>query len=132
MVRKALFVAFILALVLPMADSAQAGGDAAKGARVFKKCTACHTLAPNKHRVGPNLAGVIGRTAGTAPGYKYSKAMRAHGASGIVWSGETLDVYLENPRKVVKGTKMTFPGVKKPQDRADLIAYLNQISEAAQ
>ena len=103
-----------------------AEGDTAHGKKVFNKCKACHTLQAGKHRVGPSLGGVIGRTAGTEPGYKYSKAMKAYGESGIVWSSETLDAYLENPRKVVKGTRMAFPGLKKPQGRIDLIAYLKQ------
>ncbi len=113
-------------------SAAHAAGDADKGKKVFAKCKGCHTLKPNKHRVGPSLAGVIGRTAGTAPKYKYSKAMRAYGASGVVWNEKTLDVYLTKPRKVVKGTKMTFPGLKKPTQRADLIAYLTKMANPSQ
>ncbi len=116
----------ILTILVVGTGPAFAADDTARGKKVFNKCKACHTLDAGKHRVGPSLDGVIGRTAGTAPGYKYSKAMKAYGDSGIIWSAETLNVYLENPRKVVKGTKMAFPGLKKPQDRLDLIAYLNQ------
>lgn len=114
-----------LAFVLLGAPAASAAGDAAKGQKVFKKCAACHSLKPGKKKVGPSLHGVIGRTAGTGEGYKYSKAMKAYGESGVVWGPETLDAYLTAPRKVVKGTKMTFPGLKKEQDRADIIAYLS-------
>lgn len=119
-------VLLLIAASVIGAGPAFAEGDVAHGKKVFNKCKACHTLKAGKHRVGPGLGGVIGRTAGTAPGYKYSKAMKAYGGTGIVWSADTLDAYLENPRKVVKGTKMAFPGLKKPKDRTDLIAYLNQ------
>jgi cytochrome c len=96
---------------------ALAAGNPAKGEKLFKK------------KVGPSLHGVIGRAAGTADGFRYSKAMTAYGQSGVVWGEDTLNVYLEAPRKVVKGTKMSFPGLKKAQDRADVIAYLKQVSE---
>jgi cytochrome c len=108
---------------------ALAAGNPAKGEKLFKKCAACHSLAPGKKKVGPSLHGVIGRAAGTADGFRYSKAMTAYGQSGVVWGEDTLNVYLEAPRKVVKGTKMSFPGLKKAQDRADVIAYLKQVSE---
>jgi len=108
---------------------ALAAGNPAKGEKVFKKCAACHSVAPGKKKVGPSLNGVIGRTAGTADGYRFSKAMTAYGRSGVVWGEGTLNVYLEAPRKVVKGTKMSFPGLKKIQDRADVIAYLKKVSE---
>ena len=106
-----------------------AAGSSAQGEKVFKKCAACHIVAPGRKKVGPSLHGVIGRTAGTADGYRYSKAMAAYGQSGVVWGADTLNVYLEAPRKVVKGTKMSFPGLKKAQDRADVIAYLKKVSE---
>lgn len=123
----------IFAAVAGLALSpAYAAGDIESGEKIFAKCKACHTVMPDKHRVGPSLAGVIGRTAGTAPGYKYSKAMQAYGASGIDWNEQTLDTYLTNPRQIVKGTKMTFPGLKDPEQRADLIAYLKQASKPSE
>jgi cytochrome c2 len=109
--------------------TAAAAGDAAQGEKVFKKCATCHTVEPGKNKIGPSLAGVIGRQAGTLDGYKYSKAMVAYGESGIVWSEDTLNTYLIKPRDEVKGTKMTFPGLKKDDDRANVIAYLMQFSE---
>ncbi len=116
----------IAALLVIAAGQAQAA-DAAKGEAVFKRCMACHTIADGAPaRVGPNLHGVIGRTAGTAPGYTYSKAMAA---SGLTWTPETLDSYLTAPRNVVPGTKMSFPGVPNAAQRADLIAYLQSQSE---
>ncbi|MFQ5775392.1 MAG: c-type cytochrome [Kiloniellaceae bacterium] len=120
-------VALGLGLCL-IAGAASASGDPAAGRKIFRKCAVCHSLKAGKHKIGPSLHGVIGRTPGTAPGYKYSKAMKAHGASGIVWNEETLDTYLTAPRKVVKGTKMAFPGLKSAQQRADVIAYLKQAS----
>jgi cytochrome c len=111
---------------LPM-GSALAEGDAVAGKKIFRKCAACHTLEPGKKKVGPSLYGVIGRTAGTAEGFKFSKAMKAYGESGVVWSAETLDAFLTAPRKVVKGTRMGFPGLKMPRDRADVITYIEQV-----
>jgi cytochrome c len=108
---------------------ATASGDPANGEKLFKKCAACHSLEAGRKKVGPSLHGVIGRTAGTADGYRYSKAMATYGQSGVVWGQDTLNVYLEAPRKVVKGTKMSFPGLKKARDRADVIAYLMQFSK---
>lgn len=122
-------VLVLLAAVFLGLGPAHAKGNVGSGKKVFAKCKACHTLKTGKHRFGPSLAGVIGRKAGTAPGYKYSKAMRAYGASGIVWNEQTLDTYLANPKKVVKGTKMSFPGLKKLEQRADIIAFLNDTSK---
>ena len=82
-----------------------------------------------KHRVGPSLNKVVGRTPGTADGYRYSPAMIAFGEGGAVWDEETLFLYLEAPKKVVPKTKMTFPGLKKPEDRDNVIAYLLTFSE---
>ena len=118
-----------LGLALAIASGTAWAGDPAAGKTVFKKCAACHSLEPGKKKVGPSLHGVIGRTAGTLKGFRYSKAMKAYGASGIVWSEDTLNAYLAAPRKVVKGTKMAFPGLKKEQQRADVIAYLKQAAE---
>lgn len=106
-----------------------AAGDTANGMRIFKKCKACHNLAKNKHKVGPTLVGLIGRKAGTAIDakgklYKYSKAMKAAGTGGIVWDAETLEKFLTKPKKFVPKTKMTFPGLKKAEDRTDIIAYI--------
>lgn len=123
--HMALIMAFLL---LAGPGSALAAGNAHNGMKIFKKCAACHSLEQGKKKIGPSLHGVIGRMAGTAEGYKYSKAMAAHGKAGTVWAADTLDTYLQAPRKVVPGTKMSFPGLKKTQDRADVIAYLQGFS----
>lgn len=77
-----------------------------------------------KPKTGPVLNGVIGRTAGTTEGFKYSKAMIGAGEEGLVWTVEKLDEYLTNPRQFVKGNRMSFAGLKRDKDRADVIAYL--------
>jgi len=92
------------------------------GEAVFNAyCRACHSLSEGVNRVGPHLAGVVGRQAGSVPGYAYSEANRN---SGITWTEDKLDAYLENPQAVVPGTKMTFNGIRDAARRAALIAYL--------
>jgi cytochrome c len=98
-------------------------GDPEAGQQVFLVCTACHSLTPGQNMVGPSLHGLIGRKAGTAPGFQYSSANKA---SGLTWNEQQLYAYLENPQKTVPGTYMTYAGVKDPQKRADLIAFLAQ------
>ena len=120
MLHRAVVLALFSALALSVSAPAYAG-DAAAGEKVFKKCKACHTLEEGKNRVGPSLAGVVGRAAGTVEGYKYSKAMKE---SGLTWDEATLDTFLTKPKDLVKKTKMAFAGLKKEEDRANVIAYL--------
>lgn len=117
-----------LALAVPMAARAQ-DDQIAAGEKVFKRCGACHQIGDGaKNQVGPELNGVIGRTAGTLDSYTYSDAMVAAGKGGLVWSAEALDPYLKSPKDVVPGTKMTFAGLKKDDERAAVIAYLVKMS----
>ena len=107
-----------------------AAADPAKGQIVFLQCRACHSLeADGPNKVGPNLHGVIGHKAGLAPGFAYSDQMTA---SGVVWSAETLDKFLLRPSDFIPGTRMVFVGLRKPEDRANVIAYLKQETGAAQ
>lgn len=97
----------------------------AAGKKVFQRCAACHMVGPDaKNRVGPELNGVVGRTAGSLEGYNYSDAMVDAGAEGLVWNEETLHEYLADPRAMVKGTKMAFAGLKNAEDVDAVIAYI--------
>lgn len=96
--------------------------DIEAGEKVFKKCKACHVISSEKNKTGPHLMGIIGRPAAAVESYtKYSTAMKN---SGLVWDEATLDAYLVNPKKFLKGTNMVFAGLKKEKDRQNLIAYL--------
>ena len=117
---RALLLAGALAA---LSQPALAEGDTAKGEKLFKRCAACHSLEAGKKKIGPSLAGVFGRAAGAVEDFKYSKAMVD---SCIVWDAETLDKYLERPKKFIPKNKMAFPGLRKVDQRADLIAYLEQ------
>lgn len=116
----------IAGFVLLGSQAAWAEGDAAKGEKIYKKCKACHSLEAGKNKVGPSLAGIFGRTAGAEEGFKYSAAMKD---SGIVWDEATLDSFLAKPKEVVPKTRMAFPGLKKEQDRMDVIAYLKEATQ---
>ncbi|WP_414692867.1 c-type cytochrome [Pararhizobium sp.] len=115
----------VFGVMLAMAGHA-AAQDAAAGEKVFAKCKACHVVDKDQNRVGPSLKGVIGRSAGTHEGFKYSKAMAEAGKTGVVWDEATLTTYLHDPKGFVKGTKMAFPGLKADADVANVIAYLKQ------
>ncbi|KAL3696595.1 hypothetical protein R1sor_010671 [Riccia sorocarpa] len=106
-------------------------GDAQSGEKLFKsKCSFCHTLEKGgAHKMGPNLAGLLGKKAGQAAGYDYSVANKN---SEVVWSEDTLYEYLLNPKEYMPGTKKPFHGVKKEQDRADLIAYLKKNAKGSE
>lgn len=110
------------ALLALSITGAQAAGDATRGAALFSRCALCHNNAkgaPNK--IGPNLFGVVGRKAGTYPGFSYSSAMKG---AGFVWTPAKLDAYLAAPQKVVPGNNMPFGGIPDAGQRTDLVAYL--------
>jgi cytochrome c len=118
--RTGIFAATLLTAV----TSGVHAQDAAAGEKDFLVCRACHDIGPNaKSGIGPVLNGVVGRTAGTYPGYNYSPANKN---SGIVWTPEELDKYLTSPQTAIPHTKMIFPGLKDEQKRKNVIAYLEQ------
>jgi cytochrome c len=98
--------------------------DVEAGKVAFKKCALCHTTEPGKNKIGPSLFGVVGRKAGSLDNFSYSEAMKNFDHT---WDAETLDTYLADPRAVVPGTKMIFPGIKDKTEREDVIAYLETL-----
>jgi cytochrome c len=120
------FVSFSMIAVAALAASAGAATaqDATAGEKVFAKCKVCHQVGETaKNFVGPVLNAVVGRPAGSYPGYNYSEANKT---SSITWDEATLKVYLKNPKEKVPGTKMVFPGLPSDDDIANVIAYLKQ------
>jgi cytochrome c len=121
--RRVLFSVALVGLTCQGAGAAT--GDPAEGARVFRACIACHSLEPGRHRTGPSLARIIGRRAGEAKNFgRYSTALQE---SGVVWDETSLDAWLRDPAAFIPGNRMAFPGLDD-QARADLIAYLAQVS----
>lgn len=117
------FVLITLGISL-LAGPALADGDVLQGEKVFKKCMACHAVTDTTNKVGPHLVGVVGRKAAAVEGYSYSDSMKEYAATGAVWDELALDAYLENPKSTVLKTKMVFAGLKKGDEREDLIAFL--------
>jgi cytochrome c len=117
----------VLAAVAPLAALALQPGDALGGEKIYGRCFACHAI--DRDRTGPRHAGLFGRRAGSVPNFPYSPAMKRAGANGLVWNEETLDKFLQNPTKLVPGTRMTYAGVTSDQDRADLLAYLKEATK---
>jgi cytochrome c len=114
--------ALVLLLAIPV--TVAAAGDPGRGARAFSQCMACHSVEPERHLTGPSLSHVWGKKAASVESFmRYSDALKR---SGLVWDEQTLDKWLTNPQAFVPGTSMTFPGVKDPAVRADLIAYLQE------
>ncbi|MFC3441626.1 c-type cytochrome [Sphingobium rhizovicinum] len=117
-------VASRFSLLLLCASSAPAlaqAGDATKGKIVFARCALCHDVKPGPKKMGPNLAGIFGRTSGASAGFAYSPAMQK---AKIRWDVKSMDSFITKPSAMVPGTKMAFPGVPNPADRANLLAYL--------
>lgn len=121
-ILKPLASASLLLLPLVGSGPALAAGDAASGADVFSsECADCHSFKPGKNKKGPSFAGLIGRTAGSVPGAKYSASMKA---SKIVWTADQIDAYITHPKKVVPGGSMKYDGLDDAKARADVIAFL--------
>jgi cytochrome c len=117
----------VLALLLSTVNIAFAQGEVPRGQRLFQNCAACHSLEPNKSLTGPSLSGMYGRKAGTLQSFdRYSDALKS---SGIVWDDKTLDAWLTDPKTLVPGNEMPFPGIHDAQQRADLLAFLKQATK---
>ena len=117
----AVTAAFLTVFAMP----ALADGDAAEGEKVFRKCKACHAVGDGaKNRVGPALNGVVDNPAGQNGDFKYSSGLQTAAAEGLVWDEEALEAFLTKPRDFIKGTKMSFAGLKDEDDIEDVIAYL--------
>ena len=113
------------------AAPALAQGDVVAGEKVFNKCKACHMVgADAKNRVGPLLTGVIGREIASVPDFKYSDAFMEKKAEGFIWTEENLAAYLAEPKDFIPGNKMTFVGLKKEEEIANVLAYIAADGEA--
>ncbi len=128
MLKKIVAVTFLT--MLPVGAFADVAGDAEAGEKVFRKCKACHDVgAEAKNKVGPVLNGIVGRAVGAVPDFKYSSVLSDMGAAGKIWTPEELTAFLEKPRDYAKGTKMSFAGLRKEDDRLNIIAYLATVEE---
>lgn len=123
-------------LVLPLGGAIQAEqevqqiGGAARGETLFSQCSGCHKVgAGAKSGIGPHLNGIYGRKAAAIDGFFYSKGIKRAAKDGLIWELDTLDAYIENPKALVSGTRMSFRGIKDPQDRHDVLAYLRLFSD---
>ncbi len=108
------------------AEDASPAGDPALGKTVFNKCAVCHSVKAGENKIGPSLAGVVGRPSHSIESFNYSEPMKAY---NVTWDPATLDHYLVDPRGVVPGTRMIFVGLKKDEDRANVIAYLETLKQ---
>ena len=126
MIRSMPALAAVGLLSMTVAASAWADGDVAKGKRVFNKCKTCHELETAKNKIGPTLQGVIGRKAGTVPGFKYSSAMQN---AGIVWDEKTIQQYIADPKKMIPGNKMVLAPIKSEDQREDVVAYIKSMQK---
>jgi cytochrome c len=124
--RKAVSLAVFVATI----SSPVLAQDTDAGAKVYKKCKACHQVGQGaQNRVGPHLNGLFGRTAASDAEFKYSVSMKRAGADGLIWTDETLTAFVENPKSLVSKTRMSFKGIKKEKDIVNLLAFLRTFSD---
>lgn len=124
------FSATLIAFCAASTVWAEQIGDIEAGAKVFQKCIGCHQVGNGaEDKVGPHLNGIFGRNAAAHEDYRYSNSMARAGDDGLIWTAETLDAYIENPRALVSKTRMSFRGLKDPQDRANVLAFLRTFSD---
>lgn len=124
--RKLLVLSAFCGIMAVAGPVAAQQGDAEAGEKVFNRCKACHSIEAGQNRVGPSLAGVVGRKSGSAAGFTYSDAMKN---SNLTWTEENLDKYLTDPKGFVPGNKMAFAGLKDAAERQNVIAYLKKHSQ---
>lgn len=124
--RVATCAAAVLSLTLFLMAAARADGDAARGEARFQDCAACHKLEAGSNDVGPSLHGIFERKAAALTDFRYSPAMKR---SGISWTPETLDKFITEPQAMVPANRMPYAGMANPNDRADLIAYIQKMSK---
>lgn len=123
--------AALVTFLVAGAVGAEQTGDPDAGAQVFTKCSGCHQIGDGAvDKIGPHLNGIFGRSAAAHESYRYSKSMVRAGNDGLIWTAKTLDAYLENPRALVSKTRMSFRGLKEPEDRADVLAFLRTFSDS--
>ncbi len=115
----------LLTMVVVIASSGHTAGDAIRGESIFSKCEDCHIVRAKKNRLGPHLVGLFGRKAASVADYNYSEALKE---SGVKWDEITLDQYIKDPESYLQGTRMSFIGITKKEDRDDLIAYLKIVT----
>jgi cytochrome c len=118
------FISILGAAAFLLAAPALAEGDAALGEKVFNKCKTCHENEKGVNRVGPTLKGIVGRKTASVEGFRYSEAMAKKGTEGLIWDEANIASYIADPKGFVPGNKMSFPGLKTPEEIANLIAYL--------
>lgn len=127
---RALSVSLTITAAMASPLAAAETGDVERGAELWSQCSGCHRIGPDaKNAIGPHLNGVFGRKAASLDGFPYSRSLMRAGRDCLVWTFETLDAYIENPRVFASGTRMSYPGMKDAQDRADLLAFLRQYSD---
>lgn len=123
--RMILTVVLSVLLTLPLPGLAD--GDPEAGEKVFRKCKSCHQIGPEaEDKSGPSLNGIVGAAAAVSDNFKYSKALTEAAAEGLVWDTESLTAFLTKPRNFLKGTRMSFGGLRKQEDVTNVIAYLAQ------
>lgn len=128
---RRVLLALGLAALVPTGAAANEIGDAEKGAKLWSKCKGCHQIGEGaENRIGPHLNDIFGRHAAAVDGFRYSKSMTRAGNDGLIWTLDTLDVYLENPKALVSGTRMSFRGMKDADDRHAVLAYLRSFSDS--
>ncbi|MBO6894668.1 MAG: c-type cytochrome [Roseibium sp.] len=127
--RRVIF--FVVAgLFFSTAGAAEEFGDPVAGKTVYNKCKSCHQVGQGaRHRIGPHLNGIFGRKAASHEDFQYSKALQRAGRGGLEWHIDTLNAFMENPRALASGTRMSFKGLKKAEDRSNLLAYLRTFSD---